>query len=114
MIQEGVEPIAVSDATGTVPLFSPIGGIAHMMTASDQGGSAPSGETLGFEDALRAYSLFPARGGWEERDKDSIAAGKLGDFVVLSADPRTRSGPELWDIKVDATIVGGLVVFEAS
>jgi predicted amidohydrolase YtcJ len=111
MVHEGVEPIAMSDTTGTVPEFSPLGGIAHMMTSSNDGGSAPAGETLTFEDALRTYTIFPARSAYEQGDKGSIEAGKLGDFAVLSADPRTLSGSRLWDVRVEATVLGGRIVY---
>jgi predicted amidohydrolase YtcJ len=110
MVQEGVEPIAVSDATGTVPEFSPLGGIAHMMTSAAEGGSTPAAETLTFEDALRTYTIYPARSAYEDRDKGTIEVGKLGDLAVLSADPRTLTGERLWTVKVDATILGGQVV----
>jgi predicted amidohydrolase YtcJ len=109
MVQEGVEPIAVSDTTGTVPEFSPLGGIAHMMTSSNDGGSAPAGEILTFEDALRTYTSFPARSAYEG-DKGSIEVGKLGDFAVLSADPRALRGSHLWDVKVEVTVLGGRIV----
>jgi predicted amidohydrolase YtcJ len=88
-----------------------MGGIAHIMTPAVEGGSAPEGESLGFEDALRTYTVFPARSAYEDRIKGSIEVGKLGDFVVLSADPRSLKGAKLWDLKVEATILGGRVVY---
>jgi hypothetical protein len=83
------------------------------MTAKADGGAAPSDEeALSFEDALRMHTLWAAYAGFEERDKGSITAGKLGDFAVLSADPRGRPGKEVFGIEVDATILGGKIVFE--
>ncbi len=113
MIEEGLEPIAVTDTTGTVPEASgPLFNIACAMTAKADGGASPStAEALSFEDALRMHTLWAAFGGFEESDKGSIQAGKLGDFTVLSADPRRR-GKEVFDIEVDATILGGEIVFE--
>jgi predicted amidohydrolase YtcJ len=58
------------------------------------------------------HTLWAAHGGFEERDKGSIAFGKLGDFAVLSEDPRGRPGKEVFGIEVEATILGGEVVFE--
>jgi hypothetical protein len=114
MIEEGLEPIAVTDTTGTVPEASgPLFNIACAMTLKSDGGAAPSPkEALSFEEALRMHTLWAAYGGFEERDKGSIAVGKLGDFAVLSADPRGRPGKEVFGIEVDATILGGNVVFE--
>jgi predicted amidohydrolase YtcJ len=114
MIEEGLEPIAVTDTTGTVPEASgPLFNIACAMTPKADGGAAPSAEEApSFEDALRMHTLWAAQGGFEERDKGSIAVGKLGDFAVLSEDPRGRPGKEVFGIEVDATILGGKVVFE--
>jgi len=114
MIEEGLEPIAVTDTTGTVPEASaPLFNIACAMTPKADGGAAPSAEeALSFEDALRMHTLWAAAGGFEDRDKGAITPGKLGDFAVLSADPRGRPGKEVFGIEVDATILGGKVVFE--
>jgi len=114
MVEEGLEPIAVTDTTGTVPEASgPLFNIACAMTPKADGGAAPSAEeSLSFEEALKMHTLSGAFGGFEERDKGSIALGKLGDFAVLSADPRGRPGKEVFGIEVEATILGGKVVFE--
>jgi hypothetical protein len=114
MIEEGLEPIAVTDTTGTVPEASgPLFNIACAMTLKADGGAAPSPEeALTFEEALRMHTLWATAGGFEEREKGSIAVGKLGDFAVLSDDPRRRPGKEVFGIEVDATILGGNVVFE--
>ena len=114
LIEEGLEPIAVTDATGTVPgSSSPLFNMACAVAARGEGGGAPGPEeAVTFEEALRMHTLWAAHGGFEEQDKGSIAAGKLGDFAVLSEDPRGRPGRELFDLKVDATILGGEVVYE--
>jgi predicted amidohydrolase YtcJ len=57
-------------------------------------------------------TIWAARGGFEEEDKGSVAVGKLGDFAVLSDDPCSLPREALFDLQVDATIVGGEVVFE--
>jgi predicted amidohydrolase YtcJ len=62
------------------------------------------------EEALRMFTL---NGSWvasEERLRGSIEEGKLADLVVLGGDPYLESG-HIADIPVEATIVGGEVVF---
>ena len=54
-----------------------------------------------------------ARGIFEDHEKGTITPGKFGDFAVLSKDPSTLEGAALFDMGVDATILGGEVVFEA-
>jgi hypothetical protein len=112
LIREGVEPIAISDSTGTVPEFSPLTGIASIVAPIGEGGSAPPGEAPGIEDAVRMWTLWAARGQFEEANKGSIARGKLGDFAVLSNDLDQFSGGALFEMKVDATILGGSVVYQ--
>lgn len=113
LVDEGLEIIGITDTTGTVPGSSaPMAKIAAAMVSVDEGGGAPAGEALTFEEALRLYTLWGARGGLEEADKGSIAVGKLGDFAVLSDDPRSVAGEDLFDVQVEATILGGEVVFE--
>ncbi len=69
-------------------------------------------ERVTAEEGLRMYTIWAAKGGYEEHDKGSISPGKLGDFAVLSDDPRGAGAEELFEIGVDATILGGEVVFE--
>jgi hypothetical protein len=112
LIREGIEPIAISDSTGTVPKFSPLTGIASIVATLGEGGSAPPGEAPGIEDAVRMWTLWAARGQFEEANKGSITEGKLGDFAVLSSDLDQFSGGALFEMKVDATILGGNVVYQ--
>jgi predicted amidohydrolase YtcJ len=55
-----------------------------------------------------AYTLF------EENKRGTIETGKAADFVVLSANP-FKTLVETWEdqIKVEMTIVGGEVVYQA-
>lgn len=113
LLREGFDLIAITDTTGTVPGSSdPLRKIAYAVSTAGEGGGAPAGEELTFEEALRMYTLAAARGSLEEQDKGSIATGKLGDFAVLSADPRGRPMEELFELRVDATILGGEIVYE--
>lgn len=50
---------------------------------------------------------------FEEGIKGSIAPGKLADMVVLSDDPIKSSPDQIRDIRVEMTIIGGKVVWEA-
>jgi predicted amidohydrolase YtcJ len=113
LIREGLEPMAVSDATGTTPGFSPLGGIASLLSPPADRGS-DGDNAISVEDALRTWTLWAARGQHEEQDKGSVEVGKLGDFAVLSADPRAVSPEEMSAVRVDATVLGGEVVFERS
>jgi predicted amidohydrolase YtcJ len=113
LLREGFELIAITDTTGTVPGSSdPLRKIAYAVATAGEGGGAPRGEEITFDEALRMFTIWAARGSLEEQDKGSITPGKLGDFAVLSADPRGRPAEELFDLRVDATILGGDLVYE--
>jgi len=77
-----------------------------------------SGQVLGseqgisVEEALRAITLGNAYLAHEEGIKGSLVEGKLGDVVVLEADPFRVRPEEIKDIPVAMTIVGGKVVYE--
>jgi predicted amidohydrolase YtcJ len=114
LVQAGLDPAVITDMTGTTPGASNIlQKIAYIATSAEQGGGAAANETLSFEDALRLFTISNARVGCEDQYKGSIAVGKLGDFAVLSADPRNTAPAKLFDLKVQATILGGQVVFGA-
>jgi hypothetical protein len=62
-------------------------------------------------DALKALTLLPARQIGEEKIKGSIAAGKLADLTVLSANPLKTPADKLGDIRVIGTLKEGVTVF---
>ncbi|MFX1475175.1 MAG: amidohydrolase [Promethearchaeota archaeon] len=62
------------------------------------------------KEALQCYTLDSAYASFEERDKGSLAPGKLADFVVLSENPLSVAPDALGKIKVEQTYVGGTLV----
>ena len=105
--------IAVLDAAGPGGNYHPMRAIANMIAEQGAGGSAPPGESVTLDQALRMWTLWPARNNSEDHDKGSIEVGKFGDFAVLSDDPRGRSPLDVHAITTHASIVGGNVVYEA-
>ena len=105
--------IAVLDAAIPGGAYHPMQGVANMIAELKDGGAAPEGEALTLEQALRAWTLWPAQANFEGHLKGSIEPGKLGDFTVLSQDPFNRAPAEVYDIGTTATIVGGEVVYQA-
>lgn len=63
------------------------------------------------QEALLSYTIWNAYAAFEEKDKGSIAVGKLADIVILDRDI-LRCNPLLMpQTKVIATIVGGKTVY---
>ena len=71
-------------------------------------------QRLTLEQALRAYTAGGAYAEFQENNKGVIAAGKLADMVVLSADLFSIPASEIKEQKVALTMVGGKVVYESS
>ena len=78
------------------------------------------GRVLGTEQAitvsqaLRSMTLDSAYLAFEEELKGTLTEGKLGDVVILDADPHEVDLQEIKDIPVAMTIVGGEVVYGAA
>jgi predicted amidohydrolase YtcJ len=68
-------------------------------------------QTLRVADALWGYTLGAAYAGAEEHRKGSLTPGKLGDAVVLRDDILGLPQEQIADNGVQATIVGGKVVY---
>lgn len=65
-------------------------------------------------EALRSYTINNAFAAFEEEYKGSLEVGKLGDVVVLDRDILAVPDEELAGAKVEMTIVGGVVRYDAS
>jgi predicted amidohydrolase YtcJ len=63
------------------------------------------------QEGLELYTINAAQIAFEDRDKGSLEPGKLGDLVVLDADPFAVHPAMIKDIKVERTIVGGNTVY---
>jgi len=68
-------------------------------------------ERLSLAEALYGFTVGAAYASGEEHLKGSISIGKLADFVVLDRDLGNGEEEVLRNIKPEATVVGGRVVF---
>ena len=80
---------------------------------TDSGQTLLPEETVSPQQALELYTLNAAYASFEEEIKGSIAPGKLADILVLSDDPAGVPSEQIKEIKVEMTIIGGEVVWEA-
>ena len=63
-------------------------------------------------DAIRCYTLHPAYASYQENLKGSVEVGKLADLIVLSDDILKIDPMEITNLKVDLTMIDGVVEFE--
>ena len=99
----------------TVAPIDPLLGIYAAVTRRTTDGKNPGGwfpeQKISVEEAVRAYTINNAYAAFEENDKGTIAPGKLADFVVLSEDIFSIDPVKIADVKVQMTVVGGVVVY---
>ncbi|HTE45954.1 MAG TPA: amidohydrolase [Gemmatimonadaceae bacterium] len=95
---------------------TPLEGIYAAVTRRTLDGRNPDGwipeQRITVEEALRAYTREGAFASFEERDKGSLTAGRLADFVVIDRDITRLPPVETADARVMMTVVGGRVVHE--
>ena len=94
---------------------TPVSPLEAMHTAVNRRTS--SGLVLGADEcispmeAIKAYTINAAYCSFEENIKGGIEEGKLADFTVLNNNPLTVDPGEIKNIQVQATVVGGRLVF---
>lgn len=64
------------------------------------------------EQAIRLYTTNNAYLTFEEKEKGSLEAGKLADFIVIDRDVLQCSVDEIRDVNVRQTWLGGKLVYE--
>lgn len=114
VIESGNIIIGGSDAP--VELVNPYHGLYAAVTREGRDGQPEGGwypgESMTREEALKAFTIWTARGQFEEDLKGTLEAGKLADFVVIDRDYMKCPANELKDIQALTTILGGEVVYQ--
>ncbi|MDA0875508.1 MAG: amidohydrolase family protein, partial [Bacteroidetes bacterium] len=104
-----------SDFTGTD--WSLFYGIHAATTRTQKDGSPEGGwiaeEALTAEEALRAYTVWPARAAQQEDRTGTISTGKWADLTVLSLDPLNTPSPALLQGSALMTMVAGEIRWTA-
>lgn len=96
--------------------FSPFMGIHAAVTRQDAEGNPPGGwypqQRLTRMEALRSYTVEPARVAFQEDVLGTLTPGKLADLVVLSRDILTVPADEILETRALLTMVGGTIVYQ--
>ena len=107
----GVKVSSASDAPVTFPSWLQ-GVMAAMRREGRFGGVAGEAERITLREALHTYTSTPAWQDHAERAKGRIKPGRVGDLVVLEEDLRRVDSKDYVDVPVNATVLGGEVVYE--
>ena len=70
-------------------------------------------EALSVEEAFSMHTTQAAYAGFEEREKGTLEVGKFADIAVLADDPFDVQSDRIKDLKVELTVVGGEVKYQA-
>ena len=96
--------------------LDPMIGLYAAVTRQFPDGTPPGGwfpeEKITMAQAVEFYTLGAAYAQFAEKDKGSLAPGKLADLVVLSKDIFAVPPKEILQTKPIMTMVGGRIVFE--
>lgn len=93
-------------------------GLHSAVTRTDRDGQPPGGwlpsERVTIEEAIRAYTVWPARASGLEDRTGVLAPGRWADLTVLSADPLNAAPADLLALRAHLTIIAGRIGFEAA
>ncbi|HRO88391.1 MAG TPA: amidohydrolase family protein, partial [Chiayiivirga sp.] len=96
--------------------MEPLMGIYAAVTRRTLDGAHPDGwvpeQKISVAEAVRAYTAGSAFAEGQDAVKGTLAAGKLADLVVLSEDIFAINPAAIERVRVDATVLGGKLVFE--
>ena len=96
--------------------MEPLMSIYAATTRRTLDGAHPDGwvpeQKISVAEAVRAYTAGSAYAEVQEAIKGTLEPGKLADLVVLSEDIFAIDPAEIERVRVDATLLGGKLVFE--
>jgi len=105
--------VAGSSDSPVVPVNPLMGIYAAVTRRAESGQEVLPHEGITAGEALALYTTNAAAVSFEEGEKGSLSPGKMADIVILSDDPTTVPPEQIKDIKVQMTIIGGEVAWEA-
>ena len=113
LLKNGVIIAGGSDSPGYWPV-DPLRDIAACVSRKMRWGEVwvPE-ERISVGEAFAMHTTTAAWVGFEENDKGTLEAGKLADIAVLAEDPFEIQAEKIKDLKVEMTLVGGEVKYQA-
>ncbi|MEO7991819.1 MAG: amidohydrolase [Chryseolinea sp.] len=108
-------PVAFSTDAPVVKNINPWSCIKAAITRKTSAGNVISPqESITIQEAIYAYTMGSAFADGQEDIKGSIESGKLADFIIVDKNPLQILTEEIDSIKVEATYVGGTILYSKS
>jgi predicted amidohydrolase YtcJ len=114
-IDAGLEPAASTDMTGIyLGNINPFAAMHALVTRQSDAGLFEPDQAISVVEALRMWTIWPAKAMGEGDVKGTLEPGKYADMVVLSDDVLAVPADGLADVHALHTIVNGEMVYEAA
>jgi predicted amidohydrolase YtcJ len=105
-------PVAFGADPPAFPLYKPQVALWQATArVTERGHRLSSSESIPIKKALRCQTMGSAYAGFQEKEIGSIERGKLADLVVWNKDIYEVKVDEIKDLKAEATLVGGKVIY---
>jgi predicted amidohydrolase YtcJ len=105
-------PVAFGADPPAFPLYKPQVALWQATARiTEKGHRFSSSESIPTKKALRCQTMGSAYAAFQEREIGSIEKGKLADLVVWDKDIYAVQVDEIRDLKAEATLVGGKVIY---
>ena len=95
------------------PMIEFYAAVARRSITGDQTPDWHPEQAMTRDQALRAFTIWPAYGAFEENERGSITVGKWADFTILDRDIMTIPEVEILGTRNIMTVVNGQIVFTA-
>jgi predicted amidohydrolase YtcJ len=113
LLKNGVIIAGGSDSPGYWPV-DPLRDIAACVSRKMRWGDVwVAEERITVAEAFAMHTTTASYVGFEENDKGTLEVGKLADLAVLAEDPFEIQAERIKDLRVEMTIVGGEVKYQA-
>lgn len=113
LIEAGLEPAASTDMTGLyLGNIDPFKAMQALVTRQSDMGLFEPQEAVTIQDAIRMWTIWPAKAIGEAQHRGSIEPGKLADMTVLTNDLLSIPAEQIAEVQAAETIVGGRIVYE--
>jgi predicted amidohydrolase YtcJ len=96
------------------PMIEFYGAVARRSITGDQTPDWHPEEAMTRDQALKAFTLWPAYAAFEEDKRGTIAVGKWADFTILDQDIMTIPEAEILKTSNVMTVVGGEIVYRGN
>lgn len=114
--QAGAYLVFSSDWPSTLTL-DPWRGLHCAVNRQTADGQPPAGwfpeHRVSVETTLAAYTRAGAYAEFQEKEKGTLEPGKFADIVVLNANPFELPAKDLHTLRVQQTLLGGRVIYQA-